>query len=177
MGERVDGLVLVDGALPIPVDLPPDADIEAVVRDVIGPALDSLDATFGSPDEYVEMWRSHPPFGGGHVTDVAEAYVRYDLVPDGGVWRSPVSKTAVLADEEHPPGRHAANRDPSGRVTHDPSVGSAAVPRRGATRARCEPLFDPAERSRGGGGGERDRASRPLIVGVDRGRSITHVQR
>lgn len=96
--ERVDGLVLVDGALPVPVDLPPDADIETIVRGVIGPALDRLDTTFRSPDEYVEMWRSHPAVGGEHFTDVAEAYVRYDLVPDGELWRSPVSKTAVLAD-------------------------------------------------------------------------------
>lgn len=95
---RVSGLVLVDGALPVPVDLPPDTDIEAVVRSVIGPALDRLDRTFASPEEYVAMWREHPAVGGAYFTDVAEAYVRYDLVADGAVWRSPVDKAAVLED-------------------------------------------------------------------------------
>ncbi len=96
--ERVSGLVLVDGALPVPVDLPPDADIEAVVRSVIGPALDRLERTFASPEDYVALWREHPAVGGRYFTDVAEAYVRYDLVADGAVWRSPVDKGAVLED-------------------------------------------------------------------------------
>ena len=96
--ERVRGVVLIDGALPIPLSLPEDTDIEEVVRSVIGPALDRLDATFGSPEEYVAMWRAHPAVGGGYFTDVAEAYVRYDLVREGDRWRSPVDKAAVLED-------------------------------------------------------------------------------
>lgn len=96
--ERVDGLVLVDGALPVPVDLPPDTDIEAVIRSVIGPALDRLERTFASPEEYVALWREHPAVGGRYFTDVAEAYVRYDLIADRSVWRSPVDRTAVLED-------------------------------------------------------------------------------
>jgi lipase len=98
--ERVAGLVLVDGALPIEVDLPPDAQIEDVVRAVIGPALDRLDQTYASPEAYVDQWRAHPAYGGDHFNDVAEAHVRYDLVPtdDGSAWRSPVDKRAVLTD-------------------------------------------------------------------------------
>ncbi len=96
--ERVRGVVLGDGGLPIPVQVPEDADIEEVVRSVIGPALDRLDMTFGSPDEYVAMWREHPAVGGSYFTDVAEAYVRYDLIRDGQRWRSPVRKDAVLED-------------------------------------------------------------------------------
>ena len=95
---RVSALILVDGALPVPIDLPPDTDIETVVRSVIGPALDRLERTFASPEEYVALWREHPAVGGGYFTDVAEAYVRYDLVADGAVWRSPVDKAAVLED-------------------------------------------------------------------------------
>lgn len=98
VGERVRRLVLADGALPIAVELPPEADIEQVVRSVIGPALDRLDRTFASPEEYVRMWREHPAVGGDHFTDVAEAYVRYDLVPANGAWRVNVSKDAVLED-------------------------------------------------------------------------------
>jgi pimeloyl-ACP methyl ester carboxylesterase len=97
-GDRVGGVVLIDGALPIAVQLPADTPIEAVVRSVIGPALDRLDATFASPDDYVAMWREHPAVGGTYSNDVAEAYVRYDLIEDGGAWRSPVNKQAVLVD-------------------------------------------------------------------------------
>jgi lipase len=96
--ERVVGLVLVDGALPIEVQLPPDADIEAVVRSVIGPALERLDTTFASPEAYLDHWRAHPAFQGETWNDVAEAYFRYDLVEADGGWRSPVSKRAVLED-------------------------------------------------------------------------------
>ncbi len=98
--SRVERLVVVDGALPIPVDLPDDADIEAVVRSVIGPALDRLDRTFASPEEYVAMWQEHPAVGGRYFNDVTDAYVRYDLATDGSVLRPNVSKAAVLDDGE-----------------------------------------------------------------------------
>jgi len=96
--NRVSRLILVDGALPITIELPTDTPIEAVVRSVIGPALDRLDATFASPDDYVAMWREHPALGGAYFNEVAEAYARYDLVADGDRWRSPVNKQAVLED-------------------------------------------------------------------------------
>ena len=100
--ERVERLVLVDGALPIEVPVPPGADIEEVVRSVIGPALDRLDTTFASPEAYLEHWRAHPAFQGRAWNDVAEAYFRYDLVDVGDGWRSPVSKRAVLEDGAGP---------------------------------------------------------------------------
>jgi lipase len=96
--QRVSGLVLVDGALPIAVELPDDTDVEAVVRSVIGPALDRLDLTFPSPAAYLDHWRAHPAFRGEAWNDVVEAYLRYDLVRDGERWRSAVSKPAVLED-------------------------------------------------------------------------------
>jgi lipase len=100
--DRVAGLVLVDGALPIGVDLPDDADIEDVVRSVIGPALDRLDLTFASVEEYLDRWRAHPAFQGEAWNAVSEAVYRYDLVQDGDVWRSGVSKPAVLEDGRGP---------------------------------------------------------------------------
>jgi lipase len=100
--ERVTGLVLVDGALPIAVDLPDDADVEDVVRAVIGPALDRLDLTFASVEEYLERWRAHPAFQGDAWNDVTEAVYRYDLVRDGDEWRSGVIKAAVLEDGRGP---------------------------------------------------------------------------
>lgn len=99
---RIAGLVLVDGALPIEVPLPEDADIEDVVRSVIGPALERLDMTFSSPDAYLDRWREHPAFQGDNFNDVAEAYFAYDLQRVGDVWRSPVSKEAVLEDGKGP---------------------------------------------------------------------------
>jgi len=95
---QVGAVILVDGGLPIPVSGPEDATVEDVVRAVIGPALDRLEATVASPEEYVAMWQEHPAVGGRYFTDVAAAYVRYDLVPDGARWRSPVRKDAVLED-------------------------------------------------------------------------------
>lgn len=96
----VDRLVLVDGGLPLPLELPPDADVEAVVQSVIGPALDRLDQRWPDEDSYVEFFTAHPAFQPPNEwSPVAEAYVRYDAVatPDGTV-RSSVAKEAVLED-------------------------------------------------------------------------------
>jgi pimeloyl-ACP methyl ester carboxylesterase len=109
--ERVAALVLIDGALPIPVELPPEADIEEVVRSVIGPALDRLDTAFASPEAYLDHWRAHPAFQGEGFNDVAEAYFFYDLVEGPEGWRSAVSKAAVLDD--------------GGGPLQDPEVGTA----------------------------------------------------
>ncbi len=97
--DRVRGLVLVDGALSLPGAVPPpDADVEQLVRAVIGPSLDRLDMTFDSPEAYLDHWRAHPAFAGDAFNDVVEAHLRNDLVAVGDRWRSPVSKDAVLAD-------------------------------------------------------------------------------
>ena len=98
--DLVRRLVLVDGGLPLPLDLPPDADVEAVVQSVIGPALDRLDQRWPDVGAYVDFFRSHPAFEPPNEwTDAAEAYVRYDAVPtsDGEI-RSSVNKDAVLVD-------------------------------------------------------------------------------
>lgn len=97
--DRVERLVLVDGGLPLPLDLPADADVETVVQSVIGPALDRLDQRWPTEDDYVAFFAAHPAFQPPNEwTATVEAYVRYDAVsgPDGV--RSSVSKEAVLAD-------------------------------------------------------------------------------
>lgn len=99
--DRVRGLVLVDGALPIGAPVPQGTDIESAVRAVIGPALERLDTTYPSPEAYLEVWRAHPAFREA-FNDVVEAHYRYDLVPVGDGWRSPVSKEAVLEDGKGP---------------------------------------------------------------------------
>jgi lipase len=116
--ERVSSLVIVDGALPIPV--PEDRDPEELLAQALGPALERLGTTFATRDDYMTMWRNHPALGAAWNADV-EAYVTYDLEPapspehPGGV-RSVVSPEAVhvesrelMVDEE--------TRTALGRVT------------------------------------------------------------
>lgn len=97
---RVERLVLVDGGLPFPGELPAGADVEAVIRAVIGPALDRLDQRWPDEDSYVDFFRAHPAFQPPNEwTPAAEAYVRYDAVPTPeGEIRSSVNKEAVLVD-------------------------------------------------------------------------------
>lgn len=98
--ERVEGLVLVDGGLAFPLELPPDADVEAVVHSVIGPALERLDQRWPDEASYVALFTGHPAFQAPNQwTQAAEAYVRYDAVPTPeGEIRSSVVKEAVLTD-------------------------------------------------------------------------------
>jgi pimeloyl-ACP methyl ester carboxylesterase len=97
---RVERLVLVDGGVPFRLDLPPGADVEAVVQSVIGPALDRLDRRWPDEEAYVDFFRAHPAFQPpNRWSETVEAYVRYDAaVSDDGRIRSSVSKEAVLED-------------------------------------------------------------------------------
>lgn len=97
---RVDGLVLVDGGLPLPLGFPPGIDPEAATRAVIGPALDRLDQRWPDVDSYVGFFRAHPAFSPPNDWHpAADAYVRYDaVVDDDGRVRSSVDREAVLVD-------------------------------------------------------------------------------
>jgi pimeloyl-ACP methyl ester carboxylesterase len=98
--DRVSALVLVDGGVPFPVELPPDADVEAVVQSVIGPALDRLDQRWPDEESYIDFFRAHPAFQPPNPWPAAaEAYVRHDAVAtDDGQIRSSVAREAVLID-------------------------------------------------------------------------------
>lgn len=98
--DRVERLVLVDGGLPLLLKVPPDADVEAVVQSVIGPALDRLDQRWPDEDAYVKFFADLPAFQPPNDWPAAaEAYVRYDaVVTEQGDVRSSVSKEAVLVD-------------------------------------------------------------------------------
>ncbi len=98
--DRVDRLVLVDGGIPFPGELPVNIDVEAAVQAVIGPALDRLDQRWPDIDAYVDFFRAHPAFQPPNEwTDAVEAYVRHDAVetPEGEI-RSSCAKEAVLTD-------------------------------------------------------------------------------
>jgi pimeloyl-ACP methyl ester carboxylesterase len=98
--DRVLALVMVDGGLPFPLELPPDTDVEVVVQSVIGPALDRLDQRWPDVESYVDFFVQHPSFQPPNVFPPAgRAYVAYDAVIDhDGQVRSSVSKAAVLED-------------------------------------------------------------------------------
>lgn len=74
---RTDGLVLVDGGLPLP--LPAGMTAQEATAATIGPASERLSMTFPTRRAYAEFWRQHPAFANGWSADV-EAYVDYDLV-------------------------------------------------------------------------------------------------
>lgn len=93
--ERVSGVALVDGGLPLPV--PADADPDAILEAVLGPALARLRMEFPSPAAYQDFWRAHPALRSRWNDDV-EDYVDYDLMPANGSYRSRVQETAVRAD-------------------------------------------------------------------------------
>ena len=97
---RVDELLLVDGGLPFPLDLPADIDPDTLVRSVIGPALDRLDQRWPDVESYLDFFRAHPAFQPpNRWTPTVEAYVRYDAVVGAdGLIRSSVNKDAVLVD-------------------------------------------------------------------------------
>ncbi|HKJ54723.1 MAG TPA: alpha/beta hydrolase [Nitriliruptoraceae bacterium] len=94
--RRWSGIVAIDGALPAARDVPPDADVEAVLAETIGPALARLDMEFDSVEAVMELWRRHPSVG--PIVDAAADYLRWDLHEVDGTWRSRVAKDAVLAD-------------------------------------------------------------------------------
>jgi lipase len=98
--DRVRSLVAVDGGLPIPVPVPSDADVEELVGSVIGPALDRLDMSWPSVDDYLGFFQAHPAFAPpNELNEYAAETFRYDAVVGGdGRVRSSVSKDAVLED-------------------------------------------------------------------------------
>jgi pimeloyl-ACP methyl ester carboxylesterase len=93
--ERVAGVVLIDGGLPVSPRT--DVDPDEVLEQTLGPALARLDMTFASAEHYVDFWRAHPAFQTEWSEDL-EAYVRADLAGGPEEWRSVTSAPAVRAD-------------------------------------------------------------------------------
>jgi pimeloyl-ACP methyl ester carboxylesterase len=87
---RVSDLILIDGALPLPVK--DGTDPQQVLEQLVGPAVARLRMTFDSPEDYVAFWRAHPAFQDWN--EDIEAFARYDLAGD----RSAVSEQAVRQD-------------------------------------------------------------------------------
>jgi lipase len=93
--ERVTGVVLVDGGLPIPL---PEGVTRADLPDaLIGPAAERLSMTFADASAYRDFWRGHPAFGESWGP-VIERYVDYDLIEGTDGLRSSSSLAAVTED-------------------------------------------------------------------------------
>ena len=75
--ERVCGLLLIDGGLPIPA--PEGTSMDDLPQVILGPAAERLSMTFPDRSSYREFWRVHPAFADDFSQTVRD-YVDYDLV-------------------------------------------------------------------------------------------------
>jgi pimeloyl-ACP methyl ester carboxylesterase len=95
--ERVAGLILVDGALPIPGarDAQPGPFLEAF----LGAALSRLHLVFTDRAAYRDWWSQHPAVRGADIDpDDLAAYADHDLIGPEGKMRSAVNPDSVAAD-------------------------------------------------------------------------------
>ncbi|MFC7432607.1 MULTISPECIES: alpha/beta fold hydrolase [unclassified Agrococcus] len=83
--DLVASLVLVDGGLPLASVADPAA--------VLGPAIERLSRTFGSREEYRDLWRQHPAFV--EWSTLAEKHVDHDLALIDGALRPSALPEAV----------------------------------------------------------------------------------
>ena len=95
--DRVDATLLVDGGLPVPMPEGLTLDVDQALMAVIGPAMERLQRTFASWEEYQDFWAAHPAFADGLSDDVAN-YLAYDLAGAPPHLRSKTSVEAVRAD-------------------------------------------------------------------------------
>ena len=97
--ERVEGVVLVDGGIAFPSPNP--LDVDAVLHQIVGPAMDRLTMTFADPAAYLDYWRAHPAIGpllDGPSGSYLVAYLLHDLTGPPGEMRSSSSLAGVRAD-------------------------------------------------------------------------------
>ncbi|MBY6060892.1 alpha/beta hydrolase [Microbacterium esteraromaticum] len=94
--QRVSRLVLVDGGLPL--NVPAGVDPEQLVPLILGPVAERLSRRWPDVEAYTEeFWRRHPAFADDWSAEL-DAYIAYDLVPDGDVLRAATSSD-IMADD------------------------------------------------------------------------------
>jgi lipase len=94
--DRVRGLVLVDGGLPL--DPPPGIAPEQMLDVALAPQMARLRATFPTVDAYLDFWRALPPFEGERWNPWVERYLRYDLGGQPPQLQPKASESAVRGD-------------------------------------------------------------------------------
>ncbi|UJP11257.1 alpha/beta fold hydrolase [Microbacterium sp. KUDC0406] len=94
--ERVTELLLIDGGLPL--DVPAGVEPEVLVQLILGPTAERLSRRWSGVTEYTEeFWRPHPAFAEDWSAEL-EAYIAYDLVPDGDAYRPATSYRTTVDD-------------------------------------------------------------------------------
>jgi pimeloyl-ACP methyl ester carboxylesterase len=97
--ERVSELVLLDGGVPLAVPPPDVVDPEQLLIAMLGPAIQRLNMTFPSLEEYFDFWREHPSVQEkGAWNELFEAYLAYDLMGEEPELRSKTNPDAVFGD-------------------------------------------------------------------------------
>jgi pimeloyl-ACP methyl ester carboxylesterase len=91
--ERVGGLVIIDGGLPLETS----AQSPQEALELLGPAAERLSMTFPNREAYVAFWRRHPAFT-EDWTPAIEAYVDYDLDGAEPELRASTRAEAMLED-------------------------------------------------------------------------------
>ena len=95
--DRICGLVLVDGGLPLQLGPLAALPVDQAVRALIGPSLDRLKMTFPSRQAYLDFWRDHPALA-SDWNDYIERSFSYDTTGEPPTLTSTVREDAVLAD-------------------------------------------------------------------------------
>lgn len=97
--ERIKQLMLVDGGLPLMDAVPENLSAADLIESVIGPAMQRLDLTFASVEEYLEFWTQHPAFN-APFDEATRRYFEYDLCGEVPVLKPGVNKAAIIEDTE-----------------------------------------------------------------------------
>ena len=97
--DRTRAAVLIEGGPAFMGPLSPEADVDAVLDALIGPAVDRLRRRFPDREAYRQFWREHPALHGtGVPRDRVHAYADHDAHAADGAIRSKVSADAVRED-------------------------------------------------------------------------------
>lgn len=91
----VKQLVLVDGGSPL--NVPDGTDIDDVLENALGPALERLNKVWADRTSYYAMWSAHPAFADGISIDL-ERNLLADLIEVDGGFRTAVNDAAVRHD-------------------------------------------------------------------------------
>jgi pimeloyl-ACP methyl ester carboxylesterase len=95
--DRVGGLVLVDGGLPIPESR--GVDPERFLLEFLGPSVARLQMTFPDPAAYRAWWAAHPAFAGSDIDEsVLDEYASHDLAGHEPNLRSSVNPQVIRDD-------------------------------------------------------------------------------
>lgn len=94
--ELVDGLLLVDGG--IPIEMPAGMDADEAMQALLGPAAERLRMTFADEAAYRDFWRAHPAFA-ADWSPALERYFDYDLHGEPGALRPTARVEALMQDQ------------------------------------------------------------------------------